>query len=104
MNLQEAVAAAMSEFHGQLLDVSMYASGETEIGFQGYLAGSHALEDEADGALLEFTGPEGQPLGAVVLTEGAFEGAEWRKIETPGSDAPLLAIELDDREIWLSHP
>jgi hypothetical protein len=99
MTLSEAVAAAMGEFHGQLVDVT-WVSGDAELGLTAYLASATAL-DEA--TALEFTDAQGQPLADVVLTESALYGAEWRQVRTPGPTLPLLALQLDAGELRLHH-
>jgi hypothetical protein len=95
MDISEAVAAALGEFRGQHVDVVLIANGEPEVGFYGYLAGSHSLDDETASTVLEFTSPDGRPTGGVTVTEEAFVGAEWRELD----GGPLLAIALEDREV-----
>jgi hypothetical protein len=97
MRLSDAVAAALGEFEGQHLDVVLIANGEPEVGFYGYLAGSHSLDDETASTVLEFTAPDGRPVGIVTVTEESFAGAGWREVD----EGPLLAIELEDREVHL---
>jgi hypothetical protein len=101
MTLGQAIAAALDEFHGQLLDVSLLAAGGMEVGFTAYLEGARALGPET--MALEFTDAQGQPVGDVVLTERALYGAEWREVRTPGPTLPLLALSLDAGELRLHH-
>jgi hypothetical protein len=77
--------------------VVLIANGEPEMGFYGYLADVHPLDDATDSTVLEFTGSDGRPVGGLTVSEGVFVGAEWREFD----GGPLLAIGLEDREVQL---
>lgn len=103
----------MAEFKGHHVDVVMVANGYPEVGFYGYLEGSHSLNDETACTVLEFARPDGRPVGGVTLTEDAFRDAEWHEVEVrwigrpPADPLPqrrMLAITLGaDRALQLSH-